>query len=69
MTARDMADLTDEEITTLTIRMPRALRERIKELARLEDRNESQVIRYYLTRALDARVSGNDDSGARAEQP
>ena len=45
------------EGTTLTIRMPRAMRQAIKRRAEIEERSESQVIRFYLSQALDLRKS------------
>lgn len=39
--------------TNLTLRMPVALRERLKKAAAKEGRKESQYIRFYLTRFLD----------------
>lgn len=42
------------ETTSLTLRLPKALRERIKRAAAAEDRNESQFVRLHLAKLLES---------------
>lgn len=44
----------NNEVTTLGIRVPEELREKIREAARIEHRTESSFARYYLTKAAEA---------------
>lgn len=44
--------MSDDEITSLTIRLPGDLRDKIRRQAKAEERTESQFVRYYLTRLL-----------------
>jgi predicted transcriptional regulator len=44
--------------TSISLRLPTALRERLQAQARAEDRSESGFIRYHLTRILEAESSG-----------
>jgi len=57
-------DIADDEASTLTFRMPMALRSRIKSGAGEEERTESQFLRFHLTRLLDER-----DAKASAGKP
>lgn len=44
--------MSDEEITSLTLRLPKELRERIKKQAAKEERSESQFVRFHLAAIL-----------------
>jgi Arc/MetJ-type ribon-helix-helix transcriptional regulator len=44
--------MSDDEITSLTIRLPAELREKIRRQAKAEERSESQFVRYHLSQFL-----------------
>lgn len=44
--------MSDDEITSLTIRLPAELREKIRRQAKAEERSESQFVRYHLMQLL-----------------
>jgi len=43
-----------DEITSLTLRLPQELRDRLKARAAAEERTESQFVRFHLSRILEA---------------
>jgi predicted DNA-binding protein len=49
----------DDEATSITLRLPKSLRERIKAQARREERTESQFVRYHIARLLKAERRAN----------
>lgn len=49
--------MSNASLTSLTLRLPTSLRERLKKQAQKEERTESQFVRYHLTRILEQ--SGN----------
>lgn len=42
-----------DEITSLTLRLPQELRDRLKARAAQEERTESQFVRFHLSRILE----------------
>jgi Arc/MetJ-type ribon-helix-helix transcriptional regulator len=58
--------MTEDEITSLTIRLPKELRARIKRRAKAEERSESQFVRFHLAELLGA--DGEDEVADASEQ-
>lgn len=50
--------MTDDEVTTITLRLPKSLRERLEAQAKREERTLSQCVRFHLS----ARLDGNGGS-------
>lgn len=48
------------EISAITFRLPAALREKIKEQAKAEERSEGGFIRFHLARVLSVESDGTD---------
>ena len=46
--------MSDDDKTTVSLRLPKPLREKIKERASGEERSESAFIRFHLSQILDA---------------
>ena len=44
--------MSDAELTSLTLRLPQALRDKIKQQAAAEERTESQFVRFHLSNLL-----------------
>ncbi len=55
--------MSDDEITSLTIRLPAELREKIRRQAKAEERSESQFVRYHLSQLL------QESDAAAADEP
>jgi hypothetical protein len=55
-------DMSDDELTSLTLRLPTSLRERIESQAKLEDRTASQFVRYHLGQVLVAASADSDSN-------
>jgi len=47
------------DATSMTIRLPKSLRERIKAQARREERSESQFVRFHMARLIRAQRREN----------
>jgi len=41
-----------DDTTSITIRLPKSLRKRLKEQAKKQERSESQFVRFYLSQVL-----------------
>jgi Arc/MetJ-type ribon-helix-helix transcriptional regulator len=52
--------MSDAELTSLTLRLPQYLRDRIKQQAAAEERTESQFVRFHLSNLL-----GDPDADSR----
>ena len=47
-----MPSMNEAELTSLTLRLPKALRKKIQARAKAEERTESQFVRYHLAAIL-----------------
>lgn len=56
--------MNDASLTSLTLRLPTTLRERLKKQAQKEERTESQFVRYHLGRLLDQAAGSKPKSAA-----
>ncbi len=45
--------MTDDEVTSITLRLPKSLRERLEAQAKREERTLSQCVRFHLAARLD----------------
>ena len=54
--------MTDEQ-STVTFKLPKTLRDKIKAMAAFEDRSESSMIRRLLGEALSVETTDNDEEG------
>jgi predicted DNA-binding protein len=45
--------MTDDEVTSITLRLPKSLRERLEAQAKREERTLSQCVRFHLSARLD----------------
>jgi hypothetical protein len=46
--------MTDADVTTITLRLPKSLRERLEAQAKREERSLSQCVRFHLAARLDS---------------
>lgn len=51
--------MSNADLTSLTLRLPVSLRERLKRQAQKEERTESQFVRYHLAKLLDREAASN----------
>ena len=58
--------MSDDELTSLTLRLPTRLRERIENQARAEERTASQFVRFHLDQIL-AAAAGDEDGVASTD--
>ena len=58
-----------DDVTTISFRLPAALREKIKDQAKAEERSEGAFIRFHLAQMLAVADEPTDDDESQDEQP